>query len=616
MSADPQVKRYVPPAGGLAEAIYFSSGDQRVFGWLHRPAPGTALSTGLVICKPFGYEAICAHRSVRAFAEAAAAIGVPTLRFDYLGTGDSADIEPEADQLEVWSEDVLAAVAELQSRSGVERVCLLGIRLGALLATLAALRCKSVASLILIAPIFSGRRYLRELRTTRMAAYLSAFLDGGASGPGSMEVSGFTLSAASLAALAKIDLASLTTAPAAEMLVIDGASLHASRGWVDAISALGVRTKYLALPGLIEMMMTAPQFATVPQAMLKAVRAWLLETRDTGTPRLADTGAPLTNDDAVPQTATLNLPAAGASHQAIAVERTALIDSHAMLFGIVTEPHPGEIRRRAVILLNAGADYHIGASRMHVSLARQWARNGYIVLRLDFSGVGDSDTEAGRPDDDVFPRSALDDIRAAIEFLRIRYGISDITLMGLCSGAYHALRAAVAGLPINRILMVNPQNFFWKEGTTLDELQLSEVVRNPGVYLERVFSYQAWRKLLNGRVNIWRIMMIYVQRSILALESSCRDLARWLHLRLPQDLGSELEEIAARGVRVVFVFARGEPGIGLLKIQGGSSVARLGDRCRVHIVDGGDHIFSQSGPRAAMEKILTDELFARTEWNG
>src|ERR1700678_2646587 len=170
MSADPQIEQNRPPASGLAEALYFDAGDHTLFGWLHRPVAGSTTGIGLVICGPFGYEAICSHRSIRAFAEAAAMLGVPTLRFDYLGTGDSADIEPQADQLDVWSGDVVAAVAELQRLTGVERVCLLGIRFGALLATLAAGRCKSVSGLAVIAPVVSGRRLLRELGIPRTGA--------------------------------------------------------------------------------------------------------------------------------------------------------------------------------------------------------------------------------------------------------------------------------------------------------------------------------------------------------------------------------------------------------------------------------------------------------------
>jgi hypothetical protein len=59
------------------------------------------------------------------------------------------------------------------------------------------------------------------------------------------------------------------------------------------------------------------------------------------------------------------------------------------------------------------------------------------------------------------------------------------------------------------------------------------------------------------------------------------------------------------------MFARGEPGIELLNLQGGSSVGRLGEQCRVHILDGGDHIFSQRLQRIEMEDVLTNELFTR-----
>jgi hypothetical protein len=144
-------------------------------------------------------------------------------------------------------------------------------------------------------------------------------------------------------------------------------------------------------------------------------------------------------------------------------------------------------------------------------------------------------------------------------------------------------------------------------------LQVAEVVRNPSLYRRRVLSIAAWRRLFSGRVNIWRIVMIFVQRPLLSIESRFRDLARRLGIRLSNDLGWELEELAARGVRIAFVFARGEPGIDLLKIEGGSSVGRLGPRCRVRIVEDADHIFSHSGPRAILENMLSEELFVRAD---
>jgi alpha-beta hydrolase superfamily lysophospholipase len=553
------------------------------------------------------------------FAETAAAIGVPTLRFDYLGAGDSSELESDADQLSVWTRDVVAAVSELQKRTGVTRVCLLGFRLGALLAALAAGECKAVSSLILIAPTIKGRRYLRELRTTRLAASLSddsadstrSSADLATGTAGAMEVSGFSLSAATLASLAQVDLTTRGAPPVSDALVIDGSSLPGSRAWAEQLSGLGVRTKYMALPGLIEMIMTAPQFAMIPQEMVAAVRAWLLQLLP-AVPEPAHADAARYQDSLpVPAITAMTLTDDGSGQHAVVTERPVFFTSDAVLFGILTEPHKDEKRHRAVILLNAGADLHTGANGMYVELARQWARRGYVVLRMDLAGIGDSGTRPGRPDNEVFPPAALDDIRTATEFLRGRCRARDITLFGLCSGAYHALRAAVAEIPVNRILMVNPQNYFWKEGMTLDTLQVAEVVRNPGVYRQKMFSGKAWRRLFTGKVNILRIARIYLQRPLLALESTLRNLVRHMHVRLPYDLGWELREIAARGVRIVFVFARGEPGIDLLKIEAGFVVKQLGERCRVHIVDGADHVFSQGAPRRVLTKILSDELFSR-----
>ena len=217
MKAESLLQHGPSPANRPAEAVYFDSEDQRLFGWFHDSSPSSYAAVGVVLCKPFGYEAICAHRSIRAFAEALADAGFPALRFDYLGTGDSGEIDPQADQLQVWTRDALAAAQELRRRSGVTQICFLGVRLGALLATLAARQCRTESSLVLISPILSGRRYLRELRTIRMAALAGkagADVAPNERDAGAMEVSGFTFSAATLASLKELDLTEPSISPA------------------------------------------------------------------------------------------------------------------------------------------------------------------------------------------------------------------------------------------------------------------------------------------------------------------------------------------------------------------------------------------------------------------
>jgi alpha-beta hydrolase superfamily lysophospholipase len=590
-------------------AFYFDSGQGPLLGWLHR-ATGNLRNVGLVICKPFGYEALCAHRSLRCFAEDAAEFGIPSLHVDYLGTGDSSDIDPSADQISTWTRDIIAAVKELRERAPIQQVCVLGVRLGALLAVLAAEECKDITSLVLISPIVSGRRYLRSLRTARLAASLSSegssaeSTEGGGDG---MEASGFMLSAATIASLNQLDLKTRAVPPVSDILVIDGKSLPGGGPWAKQLAEAGIRTQYLELPGLIEMIMTAPQDAQVPREMIAATRHWLGAISKTE----LDHGGLRHRGEPGPASASIVVQQENAEDPLRLTEKALFFGADKSLFGVITEPRIGEIRRRGVILLNAGSDSHIGANRLNVSLAREWASRGYVALRIDIGGLGDSHTRPGQPDDVVFPPAALDDIAAAVELLRTRYAARDVSLVGLCSGAYHALRAAVAGVPVNRILMVNPQHYFWKEGDTLADLQLAEVVHNPRLYMRRLFSREAWRRMFGGRVNLWRIARIYAYRPMLALESRMRDLARRARIRLPNDLGSELAQIYERGIRIVLVFARGEPGIDLLKLQAGSSVKKLGEYCRIHIIDGADHVFSQSAPRTLLRNTLSGELFAR-----
>jgi alpha-beta hydrolase superfamily lysophospholipase len=602
----------------IAQPLYFESGGSHLFGWLHRPVKPADSNLGVVICNPFGHESICAHRTVREFADSIAAGGIPALRFDYLGTGDSADGDENADHVRLWSQDVVAAIREMRRRTGVERICLLGIRLGALLAALAAVECGTVESLILVGPVVSGRRYVRELRTTQLAGIALAGAsagepDAGRSDPGVLEAGGFSLSAATLQSLKQLDLHTAAPPPVRSILILDNDKLPAAKRWAESLSNSGIALEYRSMPGLIEMAMTAPQFAVVPRAMIDAVVRWLpgIAASAAAAPAPGDAVAhPLAGDL---ESLSLSFADDAEPRQKSITERPVFISGGATLFGIVTKPRSDEKRCRAVILLNPGADSHIGASRMYVSLARLWARRGYFVLRLDLAGIGDSATRPGNADDEVFPDEAIDDIRRAVAFIRATYSIADMTLAGLCSGAYHALRAAAEGVDVNRILMVNPQNYFWKKGMTLQQVQLVEALHNPGLYRQRVLSLRAWRRFFTGQVNVARIGVIYLQRLRLGAESLLRDAARRIHVRLPHDLGWELEKIVDNGIRVTFLFARGEPGIDLLKTQAGSTVSRLGDRCRVRIVGSGDHIFSRREPRSVMEGILSEELFARAD---
>jgi alpha/beta superfamily hydrolase len=443
----------------------------------------------------------------------------------------------------------------------------------------------------------------------RLASTMGSESPGGASADSPavnafMEVSGFVYSAATIAALTDVDLKAQGVSDCADLLVIDGTSMPVARVWSQEQSNNGVRGTYLVLPGLVEMLMTAPHYASVPTEMISAMRDWLIRLRDLPNATSDNEGSTAGQD--FPLHATMQLNGFGL-HESI-TERPVFLASSPLLFGVLTEPPQGQTRQSAVILVNAGADYHIGASGMYVTLARQWARSGYIVLRMDLRGLGDSSTKPGRPDNEVFPPGALDDIRTAVEWVRAQYSIRDVTLGGLCSGAYHTLQAAIAAVPISRALMVNPETFFWNESMSIYDRQTAELVRQPTTYRNKLLSAAFWRRLVTGQIDIRYALGTYAGRYSLALESMFRNVARRLGIRLPNDLGAQLEEAAARGVRLIFVFSRGEPGIELLNIQGGNSLVRLGDGCQIHIIDNADHVFSKVESRANLEKVIGDEL--------
>ena len=134
-------------------ALTFQSAGRRLFGFLHLPEKSRA---GVVFCHPFGDEKKCSHRVMVEAARALDADGVAVLRFDMTGCGDSEGGFRDATVVR-WREDLAAAADLVCNRAGVNALGLLGLRLGASIAALAAADLPKLAFLALWEPIVSGR---------------------------------------------------------------------------------------------------------------------------------------------------------------------------------------------------------------------------------------------------------------------------------------------------------------------------------------------------------------------------------------------------------------------------------------------------------------------------
>lgn len=141
---------------------FFTHNEQQLFAVCHHPE-GTAKKTGWVFCHPFAEEKLWAHRVFVNMARELSTYGYPVLRFDYRGYGDS-DGQFEDYTVDDQVGDIQAAVNELTNQHPeLDAIGLIGLRYGAVLATLAAKTNDKVSYLVLWDPIVDMDRYMQDV---------------------------------------------------------------------------------------------------------------------------------------------------------------------------------------------------------------------------------------------------------------------------------------------------------------------------------------------------------------------------------------------------------------------------------------------------------------------
>ncbi len=584
------------------QPFYFGPEGAELFGWLHAPAADVHQGLGLLIVNPFGFEEVCAHRSLRHFAEAASAAGFPSLRFDLAGCGNSLGDEFDANTPTKWLGSVHDAIDALKAAGGVSQVLVLGLRLGAMLATLAVSERDDVAGLIAIAPVVRGRAYVREL--TMLGQTGSSPAEGN---NGALESAGFLMTRETAASVSQVDLGALTHRPAPRVLIVERDDVTGTSEWAPSLRKLGTEVRVGRWPGYALMMEDA-QRAVVPEAMVAGVMAcikgWASKLA------LAPVAAQTPHRQSV--RCRVSRPEGGAVS---VLENPVHIDTGtaARLFGVLVTPEgagPGP----AVLMLNSGSIHHIGPNRLWVRLARQWAARGLTVLRLDIAGIGDSAARPGALENVVYSPSATQDVAAALTYLRTQVGASECHLVGLCSGAYHSLKAAVAGQPVASALMINPLTYFWKEGAMLGQVQAHEVPDLTSKFRDKVFTREPWQKLLRAELDVRLVAEVALRRVWGLAAPHLVEWARRLRIPLRQNLARDLETAVQHGIRLHFVFADRAPGFVLLQKQGGSAVQRLLARqaASIDFVSNADHTFTRIEARERLVAVLDRLMLSPT----
>ncbi len=130
-------------------------------------------------------------------------------------------------------------------------------------------------------------------------------------------------------------------------------------------------------------------------------------------------------------------------------ERLIQFGSDGALNGVIRSAAHAD-HAQGVLLFNAGVIHRIGPHRLNVKIAKALPAPS---LRFDLSGQGESEPAGAGLG---YEQQAVADIADAIDVMQAECGISDIAIVGICSGADHAMRAALSDERIGALVLVDP----------------------------------------------------------------------------------------------------------------------------------------------------------------
>ncbi len=317
------------------------------------------------------------------------------------------------------------------------------MRLGA---TLAAWACDGDGpdGLVLWDPCDGGRSYLREEALLRSVYLGDQGLDIPAeTGGGGAETLGTVYDAGTVQALAKLALESCPGPMPGHVLALLRPERPPRRVVREWLTAQGAERAEAA--GQEQLISVWPLKSVVPEATLSTIVSWLVGVAGNEERKVV-----------LPTSSLATVP----GPDGVEVSEEIAYLGPGRLFGVVTRPPvPTPGAGATVLLLNSGRIDHVGPGRLWVELARSWAAAGLEVVRVDLSGLGDSPARPGQAADVVYSPYAVDDV-AEVARAVSPADPSAVVLMGLCSGAYHSVQAALAtgarGVVAINLLPVSP----------------------------------------------------------------------------------------------------------------------------------------------------------------
>jgi pimeloyl-ACP methyl ester carboxylesterase len=293
-------------------------------------------------------------------------------------------------------------------------------------------------------------------------------------------------------------------------------------------------------------------------------------------------------------------------------ERAVLFGRNKTLVGILTEPDfPPDPSLPAVVLFNGGLIHRVGPSRVYVKLARRLARMGFVVLRFDLSGIGDS---SARLDNLPFEQSVPDDAQQALDYLARTRGIKRFITAGHCAGSLHAFRVAMQDNRVASVILIN------SEGGE-DSWKAYDRRRKTSRYYENYYgkgaltSADKWKKFFTGRANYRSIARNVVQNilwnKVLTLSFRVKNVVTGR--RRATQYGAQIKAIvegmhalAQRNTPILIVYSQGSSGLQRTQLLVGSELHELSaaEKLKLEIIPQADHTFTLLASQEKLAQIV------------
>jgi pimeloyl-ACP methyl ester carboxylesterase len=266
------------------------------------------------------------------------------------------------------------------------------------------------------------------------------------------------------------------------------------------------------------------------------------------------------------------------------------------LVGIVTGAVADSAYRPGIILLNAGLIHRAGPNRLYVAIARKLAAMGFVVLRFDFSGTGDS-----RPREDHLPidQSGLNEVQEAMNILTQSKGIEQFLLIGHCSGAGFSFKVASEDPRVVGAVFINPQGS-GEEWVAYDR-DRKQAQYYTNYYSQALFSDpQKLKRFITGDVN-YRNIARNVFENVIRGKISAMMFRASRHKKRVEPLlnqefnpTQELRSMVERGVQLLFVYSEGNSGLEYVRNLFGQEFDRLlaAKKLKLEIIPESDHLFT------------------------